>query len=109
MSGARRVLVVDDDSDWREYLRECLRDLGYEPVEAASGEEALASLERTPPEESYALILLDLNMPGMSGEDVVARLPDDAPRVVFVTSRGAEEVGGALNLNKGGHFYLPKG
>ena len=43
---SHRVLVVDDDADWREFLRLCLEDLGYEAIEAADGQEALASLSR---------------------------------------------------------------
>ena len=42
-----RVLVVDDDADWREYLRLSLTDLGYQVDEASSGAEALAALQRT--------------------------------------------------------------
>ena len=35
--GARKVLVVDDDADWREFLRLSLEDLGYETTEASDG------------------------------------------------------------------------
>jgi CheY-like chemotaxis protein len=97
-------MVVDDDADWRDYLLLCLADLGYEGVAAASGPEALASLE----EEDCAVMLLDLHMPGMSGEDVVAQLPrDHPPQIVFLTSAAAQEVGSALSM--GAHYYLPKG
>lgn len=102
---ARRVLVVDDDADWREFLRLSLEDLGYEATEAADGPEALASLRRG---ERYEVMLLDLNMPGMSGLEVVARLPrGPLPRVVFLTSAAAQDVGDALL--SGPHYYLPKG
>jgi CheY-like chemotaxis protein len=100
---ARRVLVVDDDADWREYLRLSLEDLGYETVEAANGEAALFTLTQ----ERCGVMLLDLNMPGMSGTEVVERLPRDAPRIVFLTSAPAHEVGSALL--SGPHYYLPKG
>ncbi|MFY2557238.1 response regulator [Corallococcus terminator] len=102
---ARRVLVVDDDADWREFLRLSLEDLGYEATEAADGHEALESLRRG---ERYEVMLLDLNMPGMSGLEVVARLPrGHLPRVVFLTSAAAQDVGDALL--SGPHYYLPKG
>jgi two-component system, chemotaxis family, chemotaxis protein CheY len=101
---ARRVLVVDDDADWREFLRVCLEELGYEAIEAADGHEALASLSR----ERCGVMLLDLNMPGMSGLEVVERLPRNAPpRIVFLTSAAAQDVGSALM--SGPHYYLPKG
>ncbi|XXF80487.1 response regulator [Myxococcaceae bacterium GXIMD 01537] len=102
---SRRVLVVDDDADWREFLKLCLEELGYEAIEAADGQEALASLSRG---EGYGVVLLDLNMPGMSGLDVVRQLPRHAnPRIVFLTSAAAQDVGNALL--SGPHYYLPKG
>ncbi|WP_224370746.1 response regulator [Hyalangium versicolor] len=100
----RKVLVVDDDADWREFLRLCLEDLGYEAIEAADGQEALNSLSR----ERYKIMLLDLNMPGMSGLEVVERMPRNTnPRIVFLTSAAAQDVGNALR--SGPHYYLPKG
>jgi two-component system chemotaxis response regulator CheY len=100
----RRVLVVDDDADWREFLRLSLEDLGYETTEVSDGQGALDSLQR----ERYGVMLLDLNMPGMGGEDVVARMSNrDAPRIVFLTSAPAQDVGQALM--SGPHYYLPKG
>ena len=100
----RKVLVVDDDADWREFLRLSLEDLGYEAIEAADGREALDSLAR----ERYKIMLLDLNMPGMSGLEVVERMPrNTTPRIVFLTSAAAQDVGSALR--SGPHYYLPKG
>jgi DNA-binding response OmpR family regulator len=99
----RRILVVDDDSDWREFLRVSLEEMGYEADEAASGEDALESLD----EDDYGVMLLDLHMPGMSGEEVVEKLGAKKPRVVFLTSARADEVGSALRT--GAHYYLPKG
>jgi two-component system, chemotaxis family, chemotaxis protein CheY len=102
--GVRKVLVVDDDADWREFLRLCLEDLGYEAIEAADGQEALNSLSR----ERYRVVLLDLNMPGMSGLEVVERMPRNTkPHIVFLTSAAAQDVGSALM--SGPHYYLPKG
>jgi CheY-like chemotaxis protein len=101
---ARKVLVVDDDADWREYLRLSLEDLGYEAVEAADGQEALDSLSH----ERYGVMLLDLNMPGMSGLEVVERMQrNPKPRIVFLTAAAAQDVGSALA--SGPHYYLPKG
>jgi CheY-like chemotaxis protein len=97
--------VVDDDADWREFLRLSLEDLGYETTEAADGQEALDSLKRG---EKFGVMLLDLNMPGMSGLEVVEKLPRaHRPRIVFLTSAAAQDVGSALL--SGPHYYLPKG
>lgn len=104
LDDAHRVLVVDDDADWREFLKVCLEDLGYEAIEASDGQEALDSLAR----EQYGVMLLDLNMPGMSGLEVVERMPRNTrPRIVFLTSAAAQDVGNALL--SGPHYYLPKG
>jgi CheY-like chemotaxis protein len=94
---------VDDDSDWREFVRTSLEELGYQALEAANGESALETLEREP----CSVVLLDLNMPGMSGQEVVARMPQKDTRVVFLTSASPKEAGAALNT--GPHYYLPKG
>jgi CheY-like chemotaxis protein len=64
-SRARRVVVVDDDEDLRELVVQLVADLGFESVGFADGRAALAALRR--PGGIPAVILLDLEMPGMSG------------------------------------------
>jgi CheY-like chemotaxis protein len=61
---AGRVVVVDDDADWRELVVQFLCDAGYEALGFSNGREALAALRRG---GRPALILLDLEMPGMTG------------------------------------------
>lgn len=101
----RKVLVVDDDADWREFLKLCLEDLGYEAIEAANGQEALDSLAQ----QHYGVMLLDVGMPGMDGFEVLERMPRNGPppRVVLLTGKEAHEVGPALRT--GPYYYLPKG
>jgi two-component system chemotaxis response regulator CheY len=60
------VLVVDDDGDLLEILGEVIEEEGYRAVTARNGEQALALLREG---ERPCLILLDLKMPGMSGEE----------------------------------------
>lgn len=79
-----RVLVVDDDSLMREVLKALLRDEGFEVAgEARDGQSALALLERTRPD----LVCLDVNMPGVSGIDVLKSIRSAYPtiRVVMIT------------------------
>ena len=98
-----KVLVVDDDPLWRDFLQTYLEAEGYRSVVAANGREALTLLEQEP----CAVLLLDLRMPGMSGKDVVARLPaEGGPQVVFVTAASTEEVSAAMSGAP--HYYLPK-
>lgn len=80
-----RVLVVDDEPDVAELIREILQRDGFEVDYAESAEVAL-TLAR---DHAYALILSDLNMPGIGGRgfyEIIAReLPEMAERVGFVT------------------------
>ncbi len=99
----KRILIVDDDADWRGFLRMSLEDLGYEPVEAHDGEHALALMER----ERFPAILLDLNMPGVSGRQVLERLPNPPPQVVLLTSADSDTVGASMNSGEP-CYYLPK-
>jgi len=64
------VLVVDDDPPIRELMRNILREFGMDPLVAGSGQEAV-ELART---ETPEVILLDLNMPGLSGEETIEAL-----------------------------------
>jgi CheY-like chemotaxis protein len=99
----QKVLVVDDDPSWRQMLALELEELGYEPVQAADGEEALRLVAQV----DCAVILLDLRMPGLDGHEVIARLPPGGPRVVILTAAGMDEVQAALHTRP--HYYLPKG
>jgi signal transduction histidine kinase/CheY-like chemotaxis protein len=68
-----RVLVVDDDPAARYLLAGYLAETRYEVVEASDGAEALARIKEAPP----VAMLLDLQMPGVSGEEVLDRLRSD--------------------------------
>jgi CheY-like chemotaxis protein len=83
------ILVVDDDNDLRESLREILEEEGFETIGASNGKEAidlLCSGGRPLPR----VILLDIMMPVMTGLDVIDRLHRDVPvappSVVFMTA-----------------------
>ncbi len=62
-----RILVVDDDGPILLLMRSLLREFGFEPILASSGEDALVAARANSP----SLILLDRNMPGMPGDQVV--------------------------------------
>ena len=85
-----RVLVVDDEPDIRRELADAVREMGCEVVDAADGSEALSHLRSGAP--LPRLILLDLMMPVMSGDELLEHMAAD-PRlatipVVVVTARG---------------------
>ncbi|MDD3587743.1 MAG: response regulator transcription factor [Thermoguttaceae bacterium] len=86
-----KILVVEDDESIREMLGILLESRGYTQVTlVASGEEALESAEKSP----FALVLLDLTLPGIDGLEVCQRLqkiPQNAHSpIVMLTARGAE-------------------
>ena len=69
---AYQILVVEDEPDTRELLEYLLRWAGHHVHVTASGREALERLAI----RSYDVILSDLHMPGMSGEDLYRRIGD---------------------------------
>lgn len=70
MSQRPKILVIDDDAPILILMRSLLKEFGFEPVTASSGEEGLQEANRQAPD----LILLDRNMPGMSGDEVLRQL-----------------------------------
>jgi two-component system LytT family response regulator len=79
-----RLLIVDDERPARERLRRMLaQEPGIEAVEeAVDGVDALDRLASFRPDA----LLLDIQMPGLSGIELAASLPDPAPLIVFVTA-----------------------
>ena len=67
---APRLLIVDDERANRQLLEIMLEPEGYELLLATNGEEALAMMERQPPD----LVVLDVMMPGMNGYVVTSRI-----------------------------------
>jgi two-component system phosphate regulon response regulator PhoB len=84
------VLIVDDEKDLRSLLDFNLKQSGYRTVQAATGAEAVARVASHRPD----LILLDLNLPDVSGTEVCRQLKADpeteAIPIVMLTARGAE-------------------
>jgi adenylate cyclase len=91
MTGASRILVVDDTPANVRLLEAVLGPRGYDILTAGSGSEALEVMAKNPPD----LVLLDVVMPGMDGYEVCRRLRATAEGavlpVVMVTASGNEE------------------
>jgi len=73
MGGKSRILIVEDNSDVRRLMALVLGRSGYEVVEAATGIEALDQTRATHPD----LIIMDLSIPKMTGDEVTARIKAD--------------------------------
>jgi two-component system KDP operon response regulator KdpE len=98
------ILVVDDEPQIRRVLRSTLTFRGYELVEAASGEEALELARKIKPD----LILLDVNLPGMSGVETCRELRRFmAAPIIMLTVRNAER-DKVMALDAGADDYVTK-
>ena len=84
-----RVLLVDDEVAIRRALRTPLNELGFETAEASRGEEALLLVRS----ETFHVVLLDLQMPGIGGMKTLVRLRALAPRlpILILTVQDCEE------------------
>ena len=99
------MLVVDDDDGIRSALRRFLTQQGYEVATAASGEEALAILSR----RRITCMLVDVNMPGISGVELVPRIMDLEPTVaVLMLTAVNDATSAALCMQRGAFDYLIK-
>ena len=74
MSERPVILVVDDDAPILLLMRNLLREFGFEPLAANNGPVALEQARQHRPD----LVLLDRNMPGMSGDEVLRQLRQEA-------------------------------
>ena len=85
-----RILVVDDEATIRLTLEMLLRRRGYAVTCASNGVEALALIEQQP----FALLLLDLKMPGLSGIDIARRARALHPKVEVLILTGSSQIAG---------------
>jgi DNA-binding NtrC family response regulator len=104
------VLIVDDEKALRDGLSDAIRDLGYEPVVASSGREALAVAAKVKPDAA----LLDLRMPDMDGLQVLIRLRNDAacaklPVAIITAYATAANTIEAMRLGAFDHLTKPVG
>src|SRR5659263_166268 len=95
-----RVLVVDDDATIRRALAALIARDGYDVQSVASGEEALKALNQ----DLYDIVLLDLDLPGMGGLDVLAVAPSLQSDAQFIVLTGLSSVATAVEAIKLGAF-----
>lgn len=92
---SKTILIVDDSATQRLMLKKILKMIGLTDIiiqEASNGKEALEIIQNQP----VSLILTDLNMPTMSGEELIATLKSQASTcrlpIIVITSKGAENM-----------------
>jgi two-component system cell cycle sensor histidine kinase/response regulator CckA len=88
-SGSGKILVVDDEEVVRRVAETALTRMGFEVLQAASGNEAVEVFQREA--GAARLIVLDMNMPGISGEETIGELRRARPEVPIIVSSGYTE------------------
>jgi len=101
------ILVVDDDADFRALVVSALAQAGFEPLEAATGADALDCATRKRP----SLVVLDVRLPDLSGYEICRELRDRlgaSVPVMFVSGERIESFDRVAGLLVGGDDYLVK-
>ena len=104
------LLVVEDDDTIRETIRDALTLEGFEVTACGNGRDALQSLQRASgTEDPFALVVLDLMLPGLGGLDICRQLrkAGDATPILVVSARDTE-ADRVLGLEVGADDYLIK-
>ena len=92
------ILIVEDDNDINYMLKEFLEQHGYETAQAFSGTEALLSIKGRAPQA----VVLDLMLPGMAGEGVLAAIKEEYPQTAVVVSSAKDSVNDRVSLLRAG-------
>lgn len=83
----KRILLVDDEEGIQLLFREELEEEGYEVISAFNGEEALKKFKADPPD----LVVLDINMPGINGIEVLGNMKEIHPDLPVILSTAYQE------------------
>lgn len=105
---AQKILVIDDDLFIREIYEEVIKNAGYEADLAINGEEGVRKLQIG----GYSLTLLDMNMPGINGLEVLDKVHDNPPGSangpIILLSNSADDSVLKEALRKGATTYFIK-
>ena len=100
-----KILIIDDDTSLRRVLEYNLQEAGYQVSAAASGEEGLRQFN----EDTPALVITDMKMPGMDGMQVLQAIKERSPEtlVIIITAFGTVDI--AVEAMKAGAYdYITK-
>ncbi len=101
-----KVLLVDDESDFLDVMRERLAARGFEVSTSVSADEALNKIK----DDFYDAVILDLQMPGMDGIEALKKMKESSPelQVILLTGHGSVEKGvEAIKLGAMDFFEKP--
>ncbi|MFQ5780206.1 MAG: sigma-54-dependent transcriptional regulator [Nitrospiria bacterium] len=100
-----KILVVDDESGPRDLLESALLEKGFQVKTAKSGDQACQFID----EEPFDLVLTDLKMPGLSGNELLKRIRQLSPETLIILITGYASLQSAIEAIRGGAYdYLTK-
>lgn len=102
--GEHHILVIEDEPPIRRFLRASLNDEGYRVTEATTGMEGLRLAAGQPPD----LVILDLGLPDLDGQEVLKRLREWFTAPIIVLSARDQEPQKILALDHGADDYMTK-
>ncbi len=100
----KKILIVEDDTNINNMIREVLTKQGYDCIQAFSGTEGLLYVKQ----EELLLVLLDLMLPGMTGEDLLAEIKERGDTPVIVMSAKDSLDSKVELLTSGAEDYMTK-
>ena len=101
----KKILVLEDEPSIRSFVVINLRRSGYEPIEAATGEEALEKLKQNP---DTLVALLDVMLPDIDGFEVCRRIRKAGNTPVMMLTAKGQKSDRITGFNAGADDYLPK-
>lgn len=101
---ARHILVVDDDPDLTDLVRELLRGEGHSISVASTGELAEQIARARPPD----LVILDVDLPGMKGPEVCRRLREFSTAPILFLTAASSDTDQIVGFNSGADDYVTK-
>ncbi len=102
----KKILVLEDESSIRSFVVINLRRSGYEPIEAATGEEALARIQQHP---DILVALLDVMLPDIDGFEVCRRIRATGSKMgIIMLSAKSQEMDKITGLMTGADDYVTK-
>ena len=104
MQSGSLILIIEDEQPIRRFLRASLTNEGYRIVEAVSGDEGLRMAASQPPD----LVILDLGLPDLDGQDVLKRLREWYSAPIIVLSARDQEPQKIQALDHGADDYVTK-
>ncbi|HTH17175.1 MAG TPA: response regulator transcription factor [Magnetospirillum sp.] len=99
-----RILVIDDEPQIRKFMRISLTANGYEVIEAATAADGVAAARSQRPD----LLVLDLGLPDMDGQEVISAVRETSDVPIIVLSVRAQEVDKVEALDRGANDYVVK-